>query len=102
MKKYELTNEAIVFNKKILYRIKAIKNFGNVKQGDLGGFVESENNLSHFGSTWIHDNAKVYGNAQIYDYAQIYGNVKIYGNAQIHGDVEIFGRTEIGGEAQIT
>jgi hypothetical protein len=41
-KKYELTTE----KKNGLYRIRALKSFGDVKEGDLGGFIESEKNLS--------------------------------------------------------
>ena len=39
-KKYELTNETINYDGRILHRIKAIKDFGNVKKGDLGGWIE--------------------------------------------------------------
>lgn len=48
-KKYILTDETIKVNGKTLYRIKALREFSNVKAGDLGGFVESESNLSHDG-----------------------------------------------------
>lgn len=40
MKKYELTNETKLFNGVTLHRIKALKDFGNVKKCDLGGYVE--------------------------------------------------------------
>ena len=56
-KKYELTNETIMFNGHKLYRIVAIKWFNDVCCGDLGGFVESENNLSQQGNCWIYGNA---------------------------------------------
>lgn len=76
-KKYELTSETIdVFNKK-LYRIRALKDFGNVKKGDLGGFVESENNLSQEGNCWVSGNAKVYDNAEVYGCAEVYGYANI-------------------------
>ena len=39
MKKYELTDEAIKIEGRILYRIKALVDFADVKAGDLGGFV---------------------------------------------------------------
>ena len=44
-KKYKLTEETIIVNDKSLYRIEALKDFGNVKKGDKGGFVENEDNL---------------------------------------------------------
>lgn len=46
MKKYELTNETKIFNGVELHRIKALKDFGDVKKGDLGGWLEKEENLS--------------------------------------------------------
>ena len=49
-KKYRLTEETINYNLKTLYRIEALKDFGDVKRGDKGGFIESENNLSHYGN----------------------------------------------------
>ena len=39
----------------------ACKDFGNIKKGDFGGYVESEKNLSHEGNCWVYDGAKVYG-----------------------------------------
>ena len=47
MKKFELTEEKIIIYGDMLYRIKALKNFADVKIGDLGGFIEKETNLSH-------------------------------------------------------
>ena len=46
MKKFELTSEFTtnVFGTK-LFRIKALVEFGNVDAGELGGFVEKEENL---------------------------------------------------------
>ena len=75
MKKFELTSEFKMFLGRKLYRIKALVSFGNVSDGELGGFVEKEENLSHDGDAWVCGNAKVYGNAEVY------GNAKVYGDA---------------------
>ena len=48
MKKYELTENYIIFNGKKLFQIKALISFGDVKPGDLGGYIEKESNLSHW------------------------------------------------------
>ena len=77
MKKYELTSEFVTnfFGKK-LFRIKALSSFGNVKKGELGGFVETEKNLSHDGDAWVTDNAWVTNNARVTnnaDYAVVKG-----------------------------
>jgi hypothetical protein len=37
------------------YRLKALKNFLDVKRGDLGGYVEGYYNLSQSGDCWIYD-----------------------------------------------
>ena len=86
MKKFELTAEFVtnVFGKK-LFRIKALVAFGNVVKGELGGFIEKEDNLSHDGDAWVYGDAQISGDAQV------------SGNAQVSGDedyavVEGFGR----------
>lgn len=58
MKKFELTAEFVtnVFGKK-LFRIKALVAFGNVEKGELGGFIEKEDNLSHDGNAWVSGSA---------------------------------------------
>lgn len=66
-KKYELTHESITIDNHTLYRIQAVRNFAGVKKGDLGGFVETESNLSHDGNCWVSENAQVFTNAQVYD-----------------------------------
>ena len=48
-----------------LFRIKALISFGNVKEGELGGYVEKEDNLSHSGNAWVYGNARVSGNAEV-------------------------------------
>lgn len=64
MKKFELISEFVtnVFGKK-LFRIKALVSFGDVSAGELGGFVEKEENLSNNGNAWVSGNAQVSGDA---------------------------------------
>ena len=73
-KKYKLTDETINLCGKKLCRIKALKDFEDVKKGDKGGFIEDEHNLSHDGNSWVYGNARVYGNALVC------GNIKIENN----------------------
>ena len=42
--KYKLTENFITQNNKKLYQIEALKNFLDVKIGELGGYIESEKN----------------------------------------------------------
>lgn len=61
-KKFELTEEFIINNSGIkLYRIKALKDFSDVKKGDFWGYVQQERNLSQFGNAWVCGDAKVFG-----------------------------------------
>lgn len=49
MKKFEFTGETKTFNlgcrTVTLHRIRAIKNFGRVKAGDFGGWIEREKKI---------------------------------------------------------
>ena len=81
MKKYRLTEETKVINGHTLHRIEALKDFGGVKKGELGGWIEKEDNLSQNGECWICDEAKVYGDAKVFDDAWIYGEAEVHDNA---------------------
>ena len=108
MKKYELTQETIIVGNRTLYRIQAVKFFKGVRPGDLGGYVESENNLSYEGNCWISDNARVMDNGWVSDNARVsenacvFGNAQIYDRARISGDARIYGGAYICGKAQIS
>lgn len=94
MKKFELTSEFItnIFGTK-LFRIKALIEFGNVKAGELGGFVEKEENLSQDGNAWV------CGNAWVYDNARVYGDACVCGDARVYGDVCVCGDARVCGDA---
>lgn len=100
-KKYQLTGETKQYNGKFLYRIEALRNFSDVKAGDLGGWVESEKNLSHEKDCWVYDDAMVYENAKIEDYAFIGGCASISGNARLSGFAKAIGSPSIYGNAKI-
>ena len=88
MKKYELTSEIINYSGHKLHRIKALKDFSSVKAGGLGGWIESEENLSQDGT--------------VYGCANIFGNVLIHGNAIIDSSpIAIYGYVDICGNAKI-
>jgi len=99
VKKYEIDyNDFIIMNELEdsefqIYRIKALKDFGDVKTGDLGGYVQSEKNLSHDGDCWIYDKSKAFDDAIIKDNAKIYGLVKVGDNAILRDNVIV--RSEI-------
>ena len=64
-KKYEFTRETTRYEGRTLHRIRALKDFVNVKAGDVGGWVETDANLSHDGNAWVYDNGRVYGNGRV-------------------------------------
>ena len=65
--KYEFTGETKIAYGCTLRRIKAIVAIGaTVAPGDIGGWIESENNLSVSGNAWVYGDARVYGNARVY------------------------------------
>lgn len=91
IKKYKLTDQTIEHDGRTLYRIQALIDipYYNVSKGDLGGYVESEDNLSQEGGAWVADNAKVYDNARVFDEAYVCHNACVYDNAQIRNHVFI-------------
>lgn len=90
MKKFELTAESKIniFGKK-LFRIKALISFGDVEEGETGGWIEKEENLEQSsGDAWVYGNAEVYGNARVYGDAEVYGNARVSGNAWVYGNAD--------------
>ena len=114
MKKFELTSEFVtnIFGTN-LFRIKALVEFGDVKAGDLGGYIEKEENLDHDGDAWVSGNAQVYGdawvsgnaqvsgNARVSDDAQVSGNARVYGNAWVCDDAWVYGDAQVSGNARV-
>lgn len=90
-KKYKLTRETTTLsNGKVLHRIVALRSFNGIHAGDLGGFVESEDNLSHIGNCWIFNDAMAYDNSRVGQDARLYGKAKIYESAMITGYATLY------------
>uniref|UniRef100_UPI0035CF9242 hypothetical protein n=1 Tax=Bartonella sp. MR100HLJHH TaxID=3243554 RepID=UPI0035CF9242 len=119
MRKYELTDETKEFHdartdkSKKLYRIRALRDFRNIKKGYLGGYIQKEDNLSHEGDCWVWHkamvcgDAKIFGNAQVFERAKITGRARIYENAKVCGEAyveygaQIYCNAQIYGEARV-
>ena len=116
MKKYELLTETfvggvdyacihfadhILYRGHTLYRIKALKDFNDVKAGDIGGYISDESCLSQEGDCWVYDDAKVLPNARVFDNAQVRGkshiedNAKVYGNAIVNTSLGVYNNAEV-------
>ena len=89
MKKYKLTTDTKMRLGRKLFRIQALIDFGDVKKGDLGGYIEKEDNLSHDDNAWVCGDAQVYGNARVCGNAWVYGNARVYGDAQVYGNARV-------------
>ena len=87
--KFKLTKKFKVWFGIKLWRIKALKDFSNVSKGELGGFVEKEENLSEENDAWVSGDAWVYGYAQVYGDAQVYGYAQVFGDAWVYGELKL-------------
>lgn len=99
-----------------LYQIQALRDIPehNVLAGDIGGWIESENNLSQFGSAWVAENGAVFdgavcmidalvtGNARQYGFCVSRGKATLDGYAQQCGTSQISGNSYIGGSVTVT
>lgn len=126
-KKYELLkDDTVQVNGRTLYRVRALCEFNNICEGEEGGYIEAERNLSHEGNAWVAGEAKVFedalvtndalvrgsaivrGNAAVCASAEVYGQAEVYGKAHIGGrshvrsSAHVFGQASIGDDAQIT
>ena len=106
--KYKLTKETLTLeNGKVLHRIQALKDFSDVKAGDLGGWIESEHNLSQEGNCWVYDDAQVFGfarvvhNARVKYYSKVFRNATITGNAIIRDYAEVYGSAVVGDYSKV-
>ena len=99
MKKYELTTNTKIRMGRKLFQIKAVISFGDVKAGDLGGYIEKEENLSHDGDAWVSGDAWVYGDAQVSGDAWVSGNALVCGNARVYGGAQVSGDAWVSGNA---
>ena len=114
-KKYEILidkENTIEFEGRTLHRIRALRNFNDVKAGDIGGFVESEWNLSQEGNCWIYDdaicmdsasvcdNAKMYNRSCMYNYSRMYDNSEMYDNSRMYNNSKMFDNSSLHGNAK--
>lgn len=102
-KKYELTDETKVIGNTTIHRIRALRDIPRhgVTSGDLGGWIEKENNLSHEGDAWVSGDAWVLGDARVSGNASVFGDAWVYGNARVHGDAEVYGDAWVYGDARV-
>lgn len=101
-KKYELTDESIKRLGVTLYRIRALRDFGNVEKGELGGFVQSEANLSHYGDSWVYSDAKVFEHARVIENGKVFYNAEVNGEAIVSKNSRVDHKAHVCGKAILT
>ena len=62
-RKYEFTGEV---------NAEGLKRIRRLSDGFLGGWIESEKNLSHEGSSWVSENARVFEDARVFGNAWVW------------------------------
>jgi len=101
-KKYELvTEDSIEVEGHKLYRIRLLKDLSHVESGTLGGYIEKEENLSHKGSCFVTDNAKVYGDASVEENALVVDDAVIKDGAIVTDMSYIFNNAVVCNKAMI-
>ncbi len=95
MKKYEFTDETKTVNGIKLHRIRRLSD------GKLGGFIQSEHNLSHDGDCFVYDDSCVFDRVRVYGNAQVYGTAWVHGAAHVYGDARVFDNAHVYGNALV-
>jgi len=101
--KYELiATDKTTLSGAPLLQIRALRKFSEVGIGDLGGYVQSEANLSQGSdNAWVCGNAQVYDNAWVYGNAQVCGNARVFASAQVSDDAQVYDNTRVCGSALV-
>jgi hypothetical protein len=99
-KHFELTDETIEVAGNTMHRIRCTRDCKWAKTGDLGGFIEKEDNLS--GNAWVSGDARVSGNDDHCGF-DVFGSIGRHTHAYrtsdggveitcgcFHGDIEAF------------
>ena len=95
-RKYEFTGKTQNYDGAILRQIRRISD------GEVGGWIESEHNLSHQSDCWVFGNAKVFGDANVSGNACVYGDANVFGNAKVSGDAWVYGNAKVFGDARVS
>ena len=102
-KKYRLLeDDAIVRDGRTLYRMQALRYVRNdVPEGEVGGYLESEANLSHEGTCWLFDEACAYEDARVEGEATLWGYATLRGKAKLIEGANLWGQAIVQGEAKV-
>ncbi|WP_420639785.1 hypothetical protein [Candidatus Poriferisocius sp.] len=77
------------------------------QRGDLGGWIEGEENLSAGGSAWVAGDAKVFGDARVEDdalvtdLAEVSDGAVVRDRGLVSGHAKVFGAAQVSDQAQV-
>lgn len=77
-RKYEFTGETMG----------PLRRIRRLSDGEIGGWIERERNLSHYGD------ARVSGDARVYGHARVSGDARVSGNAQVSASLKMATRSD--------
>lgn len=98
----DVTKEVIVNGDLILLRrIKACRDFSDVKKGEFGGWVEVMDNLSQNGDCWLYDDSMAIGQSKVSDNATLYGNSSVIGNSMVNGNAVMSNNSKLSDNARL-
>jgi hypothetical protein len=103
-RKYRLVGPSLTYQDRKLHRIQALRDMPEigVRIGDVGGYVQGYNNLSHEGMCWVFGNGKVFDRARLLQNAQVRDYGKACDCAQVSGNARIRDHAEVSGDAWLT
>ncbi len=107
MNKYSMTKQTMEYEGRTLTRIVANRDFGRVREGTYGGFIQDTRNLSFRGNSWVaaqamaFDEARISENGVLGDCAIARGKSLIAGDAFV-GDYALIDQSVyVGGHAVV-
>lgn len=101
-KKYEILKDNPIkyhpwYHNSIAYPIRALKDFADIKAGEIGGCIQKEENLSQTDDAWVYDGGWVFDDAVVREDSRIFTGGVIGGNAIV--DHSFIDYTQITGNA---
>lgn len=122
--RYEFTGETMEVAGVAVRRIRSLRRIGWKPAGTLGGWIESERNLSQIARpdsrAWVGDDAVVMGDTRVAEDGMVMGDAvvkgrcvitgrgrvdgsaRLEGNAHVRGNATVFGNAHIRGTVRIT
>lgn len=80
---------------------KTLKRVRRVKDGHIGGWVESQFNLDQDGGCFVYDDAAVHGEARVSGDAKIFGKARVRGHSTVTENARVSGSSIIDGTAKV-